>query len=200
MSTRRKATRAELEVFCGHLTFAGRAVHGARTFTRIFLDGMSPLKEDTHRLRISAVLRNELQWWSEIAPLFNGLCPYKFGSARRVYRISTDAFFSGFGATSCTGLWLTGSWISGQKPLDKDMWSNWVESPTMHDSFLAQVGVLHFTERCRDRHKQVYYVIEVEGIPHLLFGAQTPAVACLILNILPLHSLSLRQTGIFLHL
>lgn len=47
MATRHKVTKTALEVFCGHLTFAGRAVHGARTFTRIILDGMDSLKEDT---------------------------------------------------------------------------------------------------------------------------------------------------------
>ena len=90
MAYRRKVSRAEMEVLCGHLIFASRSGHVASTFTRIFLDAMNSLREDSHRLRISVLLRDELLWWSSIAPHSNGLCPYSPGRQRRLFTVSTD--------------------------------------------------------------------------------------------------------------
>lgn len=58
----------ELQSLFGHMTFASRAVHGARTFSRIFIDALTGLRLPHHRTRITKLLASELLWWCRIAP------------------------------------------------------------------------------------------------------------------------------------
>ena len=78
-SSRRKLTKGELQVIVGHMTFASRAIFAARAFTRLFIDAMNSLRKPSHRLRITAFLRNELLWWQQLASTHNGLCPCIMG-------------------------------------------------------------------------------------------------------------------------
>ena len=96
--SKRKITKRELQVIVGHMTFASRAVYGARTFTRIFIDAMNSLQKQHFRIRLTKLLINELTWWTKFAKNFNGLCPCQLGASRPVVIISTDASFTGFGA------------------------------------------------------------------------------------------------------
>lgn len=50
---RRKIRKVELQRLVGHISFASRAIHGARTFTRISVDALTPLKQPHHRTRVT---------------------------------------------------------------------------------------------------------------------------------------------------
>lgn len=47
-SKEQKLTRKELEVIVGHMSFAGKAIYGARTFSRGFIDAMHQLTRPFH--------------------------------------------------------------------------------------------------------------------------------------------------------
>jgi hypothetical protein len=107
---KRKVTKRELQVLVGHLTFAAKAIRGAKPFTRLFIDAMNNLEQPHHRLRLTSLHKAELLWWKNFAKDFNGLCPCIMGRRRSEIYIRTDASFTGFGAVYRES-WLAGAFI-----------------------------------------------------------------------------------------
>lgn len=52
-STRRIFNKLEMQQFVGHMSFAACARHGARTFTRMFIDALTILKKPHHGFKIT---------------------------------------------------------------------------------------------------------------------------------------------------
>lgn len=57
---RRKVSKFDLQKLVLHMNFAARAVHGARTFTRIFIDALCFLQILKHNTRMKKLLSAEL--------------------------------------------------------------------------------------------------------------------------------------------
>lgn len=111
-SSKSKVTKKELEIIARHMSFAGKAVYGARTFNRIFVDAMSGLVRPRNHTCVTKLLRKELEWWQVFASSMNSLCYSLMGVPWPTKVVSTDASFSGFVAVSATGS-LCVSWDAG---------------------------------------------------------------------------------------
>ena len=146
LSQREKVTRKELEVIVGHMSFAARAIYGARTFSRIFIDVLNKLALPSHKTRMTKLLKAELTWWHTLAATMNGLVPCSLGEQRPTTTIATDASFSGFGAVM-NGHWLAGAWdVSVDPPVGFS--SNWVSSPLLPTSFSTNINFLELIAAC----------------------------------------------------
>ena len=146
LSQREKLTKKELEVLVGHMSFAARAIYGARTFSRIFIDVMCKLALPHHKTRLTKLLKAELTWWHDYAAAMNGLVPCLLGKERPAITIATDASFSGFGAVM-NGQWLAGAWKSSALP-PVGFASNWVNSPLLPLSFANNINFLELVAAC----------------------------------------------------
>lgn len=109
----KKITKKQLQVLIGHLSFDTKATHGARTFTRLFIDVMVKLKHAIDHARITRLLQWELFRWSSFAANFIGLCPCTMRAELPKFLISTGASFTGFGASK-SDAWLASVWGNGE--------------------------------------------------------------------------------------
>ena len=146
LSQREKVSRKELEVIVGHMSFAARAIYGARTFSRIFIDVMNKLSMPSHKVRINKLLKAELAWWHKYVGAMNGLVPCSLGTKRQTITITTDASFTGFGAVM-DGQWLAGAWNPSVLP-PVGFSSNWVSSPVLPISFATNINFLELIAAC----------------------------------------------------
>ena len=96
---RTRITRRDLDKLNGKLNWVCKVVYGGRTFLRRLIDAQWSVQRPHHRIRISAAIRLDLQWWAQFLHEFNGqtdLIPSKPLSSNE---ISTDASSSyGYGA------------------------------------------------------------------------------------------------------
>lgn len=147
--SKRKVTKRELQVIVGHMTFASRAIYGARTFTRIFIDALNTLDKPHFHLRLTKLLKNELLWWTNFAKTFNGLCPCNLGARRNVVVITTDASFSGFGAVMGKQ-WLAGLWSHTTAPttLPHSFTHNMIRAAALHPSLQQNINYLELAAAC----------------------------------------------------
>ena len=146
LSQRGKVTRKELEILVGHMSFAARAIYGARTFSRLFIDVMNKLALPSHKIRLTKLLKAELTWWHDYTGTMNGLVPCLLGRVRPTFTIATDASFSGFGAVM-DGHWLAGAWKSSVMP-PAGFSSNWIDSPLLPPSFANNINYLELIAAC----------------------------------------------------
>ena len=59
--TRQKVTKRELQVLAGHMTFAARAIYGARPFARLFIDVVNTLRRSHYKFRLTPIYKSELR-------------------------------------------------------------------------------------------------------------------------------------------
>ena len=148
-ASRKKVTKKELQVLIGHMSFAAKAIYGARTFMIIFIDAMSKLQKSSHKLRITAVLRYEISWWKSFASTLNGLHPCLLGVKRREITIFTDASLAGFGAY-CTGNWLAGTWTAEYRSqaIRLNQRAHFLPVPLLHSCLLQNINFLELISAC----------------------------------------------------
>lgn len=146
---RKKATmsKTQLQSLLGRMSFALRAIRGARTFFRIFIDRLVKFGNMGMAMKLDELVRAELKWWMELSPLLNGMCPFKFGISRRKVFINTDASFAGFGAAMGDS-WLAGSWFAHRTPENVPYRDYWVLSPLIHESFRTNINFLELVAAC----------------------------------------------------
>lgn len=65
-------THRSLKRLNGKLNWICKIVYGGRTFLRRLIDAQWATSRPHHHIRISASLRQDLDWWREILPIFNG--------------------------------------------------------------------------------------------------------------------------------
>src|ERR1700733_1615091 len=70
---RRKLSMKELQVLAGKLNWVSNVVYGGRTFLRRVLDLLKGLRRPHHQARVSKGMRDDLRWWIEFLPVFNGV-------------------------------------------------------------------------------------------------------------------------------
>lgn len=125
------------------MSFASRAIYGARPFTRIFINALSTLRCPSHRIRVSALLQQELSWWLQFSSRLNGLVRCSLGCQPAVVYATPDASFSGFGATmgehSCAGTWITSFAPSHG---NVDFFSIWLPPPLVAETLLQNINFL----------------------------------------------------------
>lgn len=145
-AAQKKLTKRELQVITGHMCFAAKAVHGARTFSRLFIDELAYLDLPPHRVRVTSRLRAEFRCWCDTAPLFNGLTRRKFGAVKPLVCVTTDASLAGYGAV-LGHRWMAGSWDPISKPAEEFL-SNWIIGPPVADSLRENINYLELIAAC----------------------------------------------------
>ena len=62
-SSRKRASKQQLQSLAGSLNYACQAVCGGRFFLRRILDTIEPLKQQRHKARLSPSFPSDVQWW-----------------------------------------------------------------------------------------------------------------------------------------
>lgn len=148
-ASKEKVTKKNLQKLAGHFSFAAKALYGARTFSRIFIDAFRFIHRPSHHTRLTAALKNELKWWSDFAPFINGLAKCAMGEQWPIIHIFCDASFAGFGATM-QNEWLAGTWSEYPVHLLKGgIFSNiWIAPPVLDCSFHENINFLELVAAC----------------------------------------------------
>ena len=148
-ATARHITKHELQVLIGHMSFASRALYGARPFTRLFIDEMSKLRKPSHRTRLTKKLQAELTWWSKFAQTVNGHIPCSMATPRARVEIITDASLRGFGAVMAQQ-WLAGTWheetLTAREA--EKYGRHWLPSPQVSKSLSENINFLELVAAC----------------------------------------------------
>lgn len=132
-SNKEKITKRELQVLVGHMTFAAKAIYGARLFSRIFIDVLTALESPSHHTRIAKLLQSELLWWKNVSGLTNGMVDCKLELARSSIVLHTDACLEGFWAV-LDGDCIAGTWKDNNDPFWVGVMSNnWLASPVIDE-------------------------------------------------------------------
>ena len=72
-SSRKRASRRQLQQLPGKLNWASQVVHGGRTYLRRIFDLMGPLKHSHHKAILSRAFQEDISWWLSFLPYFNGI-------------------------------------------------------------------------------------------------------------------------------
>lgn len=108
-STKKKATKAELQSLIGKLNWAARVVKGGRTFLRRLIDIMITLKKKSHRIRLNANARADITWWVNFMEVFNGTVHFICDTPVPSTMFSSDACSNG-GAAVFDNDWFYANW------------------------------------------------------------------------------------------
>lgn len=130
------------------MSFAARAVYGAQKFTKLFVDTLAKLKRPSDHARITRVLRGELQWWIQFAPLVNGLCSCLMGQPWNDVKFYTDASFKGFVADGGTSGWLAGTWHESVHTFPATFHQNRVRFPNLANLVKSNINLLDLIAAC----------------------------------------------------
>lgn len=93
-----KASKRDFQSLIGSLSWIARIVHAARPCLRRFIDKMSTLKRSSHRARITADLRRDLNMLHWLCSSFNGTSFFLKRNAPEPAYIVSDASVPGAGA------------------------------------------------------------------------------------------------------
>ena len=69
---RKRASKRQLQMIAGKLSWAAGVVRGGRVFLRRIFDQISFLKHASHKAVISPEMRKDLLWWFQFLETFNG--------------------------------------------------------------------------------------------------------------------------------
>lgn len=134
-------TKKELEKLNGILSHCAQIVQSGRLFVRRCYDCYSQIvNSHLHSIKISAGMHDDLLWWKDFAPHFNGLCliPYTVCPTP----VWTDASLLGFGAIF-GGDWLAGSWGDVYPiTMENDSCGHFAQAPPMEDEHSRNINVL----------------------------------------------------------
>lgn len=134
-------SKKELEQLNGLLAHCAQVIQGGRIFTRRCFNAYRDLVQAHRRsIRVSPGMREDLGWWLEFAPGFNGvaLIPY----VQHHTDIYTDSSLRGFGAVYGSQ-WLAGCW-DGSMGSDfcSTTCNHWVEPPEVEVCHQSNINVL----------------------------------------------------------
>ena len=105
---RKKAIkRRDLESVAGKLNWIARVVYGGRTFLRCIIDAVHSVSHPSHYIHITGGLRQDLQWYQDFLPQFNGKTALVSSRPLSPLLFSTDA-----SSSSGYGAFLQGGYIS----------------------------------------------------------------------------------------
>lgn len=95
MQKKKFTTRKDLERLTGYLAHCAILVKGGRTFCRRLYSLLKATK-NVRKVKLSAEVRLDLNWWDAFLELFNGTCQIN-DSFSPIYEVFTDASNTGFG-------------------------------------------------------------------------------------------------------
>jgi predicted Zn-ribbon and HTH transcriptional regulator len=70
---KRSVTKRSLLSLIGKLTFICKVVRSGRTFTRRLIECSKRVKHLHHRVRVNKMIRDDIQWWLDYLPTWNGV-------------------------------------------------------------------------------------------------------------------------------
>ena len=71
-STRKRASKKQLQSLAGRLNWASRVVRGGRSYLRRVLNTMNAIKLPHHKARLSESFCKDINWWLNYLRVFNG--------------------------------------------------------------------------------------------------------------------------------
>lgn len=123
----RRASLKQLQRLIGKLAWASHVVNGGRTFLQRVLDTARPIKEPTHKVKLTPQFYLDIQWWLTYMPIFN---VRHFNKPPRPPNIiTTDSSSLAGGATLNDQDWMYLDWIIDY-PSMKDQHINFKEVMT----------------------------------------------------------------------
>lgn len=93
----KRASKRQMQSLAGKLNWAAAVVRGGRVFLRSILNDINALKAGRDRMRLSAHVKADINWWLACMDIFNGKALLL--DRRVCYGVSTDACDVGAGAT-----------------------------------------------------------------------------------------------------
>ena len=108
-SSKKAATRRELEKLLGLLNFACKVIPQGRCFLRRMFDTLSIANKKHHFIRLNVGFRSDLAWWSTFCERWNGV-----GFLHLAHMVVPSITFSSdaSGTWGCGALWQS-QWIQG---------------------------------------------------------------------------------------
>ncbi len=108
-TSKKRATKRELEQLVGRLNWASRVITGGRTFLRRLIDLMCTLRCKHHHLRLTGPARADIAWWSACCSAFNGTAHFFAKEPVPDYIFTSDACLEG-GAALFNRDWFYANW------------------------------------------------------------------------------------------
>lgn len=71
-STRKRASKKQMQSLAGKLNWAAAVVHGGRVFLRRIIDAITQIKSQWHKTILSSEVKRDLKWWQDFLDFFNG--------------------------------------------------------------------------------------------------------------------------------
>lgn len=116
-TTRRRATRKQLQSLAGKLNWACQVIKGGRIFLRRILDAMAHLKHATHKVLLNEDFQLDLQWWLQFLITFNGTMPIR--NEKPIVDVEVDA------CNYAAGIFFRGDWQFSPFHIDYPNASSW---------------------------------------------------------------------------
>jgi hypothetical protein len=111
LQDRSRCTQQELPQLVGLLQFACKVLPAGRPFLRRFITAAYSVRHPSHRIYLSADLREDLGWWVHFLPQWNGILLLSW----RPWVPSTAiALFTDASLTVGFGVYFDGHWVNGR--------------------------------------------------------------------------------------
>lgn len=152
-SSRRRATKRQIQRLCGVLAHASKVVYGGRTFSRRIINLLKSLPETNVRIKLTQEFALDLSWWSGCLDIFNGvgsMISHHFGTGENLY---TDSSKNGYGVLHDSD-WLAGYFNSSMYPEgchqlveNHSHWCNLELDPELHINVLELILIWMAVQR-----------------------------------------------------
>ena len=109
----RYSTKERIDELAGLLAHCSKVVRGGRTFCRRIYDLSSSVRNRYARLTLSEAFREDIRWWRDFMPKFNGKAKL-YDYTGPVVSMYSDASYYGYGAYHA-GDWLAASYEEKEK-------------------------------------------------------------------------------------
>ena len=101
-TTRKRASKRQLQQLCGKLNWACQVIRGGRTFLRRILDTTNKLNKSFHKILLTNSFHQDVTWWTNFMSTFNGKCIAI--NNKQLIHVEIDACNQGSGIF-CEGDW-----------------------------------------------------------------------------------------------
>ena len=107
---KQKVTLKHLQQLVGLLNFCAKAIPSVRAFNRRFCDAMCGVKKQSHHIRVSVEMKEDINMWLYFLDRFNGTCYFdkKIWLTNKQLNLYTDSA----GKPNCgAGVFYSGHWV-----------------------------------------------------------------------------------------
>ena len=144
--TKTRASKRQLQSLVGKLSHAAHVVRGGRTFLRRMFNTLRALKRPNHKTRITGALLQDIVWWQNFMPSFNGIsaCIPSWDAVTMM----SDACDVGGGVFSEGTLYYT-NWAADLPHLE-------AEHINHKEAAVAALGVIRFAQLYTNKTVNIY--------------------------------------------